>query len=68
MLPAESYDAYSVVDGKKRKNGAVFRLTDPINILFESGKTGEVDYKRYDGAKQPHEENLIDFSCFSTLK
>lgn len=59
ILPAESYDAYGVEDGKIRSTGADFRLTDPINILFESGKTGEVDYKRYDGAMQPQEENLV---------
>lgn len=58
-IPAESYDAYRVAINKERAFGAAMRLTDPINIFFESGKTGDVDYKRYDGAPQPPEENLF---------
>ncbi|GAB6108657.1 glycoside hydrolase family 5 protein [Fusibacter bizertensis] len=59
QMPAEAYDDYRVQRGKKRVLGAEVRMTDPINILFESGRTGAVDYKRYDGAPQPLEENLM---------
>ena len=57
LIPAEAFDDYKAVS--KRAIGAQLRMTDGITILFESGKTAEVDYKRYGGEPQPPEENLI---------
>jgi hypothetical protein len=57
LIPAEAYDAYEIYS--ERIEGASLRLSDPVSILFESGKTGEVDYKRYGGESQPDDENLV---------
>ena len=57
LIPAEAYDACEC--HTKRTKGATLRETDPISILFESGKLGDVDYKRYGGEPQPDEENLV---------
>lgn len=58
-LPAEAYDTFLASDKKKRLKGANLRLSEPIDILFKNGRTGDVDYKRYGGEPQPLEENLI---------
>jgi hypothetical protein len=34
-------------------------MSEPASIIFESGKTGEVNYRRYGGEEQPEEENLL---------
>lgn len=57
LIPAEAYDAYEC--HTERTKGANLRETDPISILFESGKLGDVDYKRYGGEPQPDDENLV---------
>ena len=57
LLPAEAYDDYA--GSGVREEGAHIRLSENITILFENGKTGTVDYKRYGGEPQPPEENLI---------
>ncbi len=58
-IPAEAFDRYEAASDKVRGEGADLRSCDPIDILFENGKTGEVDYKRHNGASQPEEERLI---------
>lgn len=57
LLPAEAYDDSHATN--TREEGAHIRLSENISILFESGKTGPVDYKRYGGEAQPPQENLI---------
>lgn len=57
IIPAEAYDAFEC--HTERTKGANLRASEPISILFESGKTGDVDYKRYDGEPQPDDENLV---------
>ena len=59
VIPAEAYDDFQVREGKVRCTGADLRRTEPIDIIFENGKIGEVDYKRNNGADQPLEENLL---------
>lgn len=56
-IPCEAYDDSKVLS--ERIPGAAFRISDPVTILFESGKTGEADYKCYRDAKRSKEENLI---------
>ncbi len=57
LIPAEAYDSCEC--HTERTKGANLRETDPISILFESGKLGDVDYKRYGGEPQPDDENLV---------
>lgn len=59
IIPAEAYDDYQALEGKVRGPGADLRRTEPIDIIFENGKFGEVDYRRNNGADQPVEENLL---------
>lgn len=56
-IPGEAYQDYRICSA--RTPGAVLRMTDPVSILFESGKTGEVNYRGYGGEEQPEEENLV---------
>lgn len=58
-IPAEAYDVFSANPKKERIRGADIRLSDPIDIVFETGRIGNVDYKRYGGEPQPVEENLL---------
>lgn len=57
LIPAEAYDAFEC--HSERMTGANLRTSDSLSILFESGKMGDVDYKRYGGEPQPDEENLV---------
>jgi hypothetical protein len=56
-IPAEAYDAFEC--HTERTKGANLRDSEPISILFESRKLGDVDYKRYGGEPQPDDENLV---------
>jgi hypothetical protein len=56
-IPCEAYQEYHIYS--TRMPGAEIRMADPVTILFENGKTGEVNYKRYGGEDQPEEENLV---------
>lgn len=60
-IPAEAFDAFESASENvaHRVKGADLRETDGLTILFDSGKVGAVDYKRYGGEPQPPEENLI---------
>ena len=57
VIPCEAYDEALI--RSPRIPGAIFRMSEPASILFESGKLGEVNYRRYGGEKQPQEENLL---------
>lgn len=57
IIPCEAYDDYQIYS--RRMPGADLRKSEPVTILFENGKTGEVEYKRYGGEEQPKEENLV---------
>ena len=57
VIPAEAYDVFECQS--ERTKGANLRMNDPISILFESGKEGDVEYTRYAGEPQPEEENLM---------
>ncbi|NLZ84010.1 MAG: glycoside hydrolase family 5 protein, partial [Clostridiales bacterium] len=56
-IPCEAYDFYDIVSN--RQPGASFRITDPVTMLFPSGKEGDVNYERYGGEEQPESENLV---------
>ncbi|MGB4658665.1 MAG: glycoside hydrolase family 5 protein [Mobilitalea sp.] len=56
-IPCEAYQEFSIVS--KRIPGAKLRITDPVSIIFENGRTNEVDYRRLGGEKQPDEENIM---------
>lgn len=68
-IPAEAFDDYESTPEVPseylsetttiKAKGADLRETDNLTILFDSGKAGAVDYKRYGGEPQPPEENLI---------
>ncbi|MDF2986566.1 MAG: glycoside hydrolase [Eubacterium sp.] len=56
-IPAEYFDeSHSVFP---REKGAEIRMTEAMTILFENGKTGVPDYKRYGGEIQPETEQII---------
>ncbi len=57
LIPAEAYDDFE--SHSERIKGANLRSSEPILILFKSGKNGDVDYKRYGGEPQPEAENLV---------
>jgi len=38
-------------------------MSEPVTLLFENGKTGEVDYRGQGGAVQPTEENIVVELC-----
>lgn len=57
VLPCEAYDGYEI--HTSRRPGADVRMSEPVTLLFASGRTGIPDYKRYDGEPQPDEENII---------
>lgn len=56
-IPSEAYEECRILS--PRIPGAVLRMSEPASILFESGKTGEVNYRRYGGEEQPEEEKLL---------
>ncbi len=53
-IPAEYFDEGCSVS--RREKGAEIRMTEGITILFENGKTGVPDYRRYGGEVQPDTE------------
>ncbi len=55
-IPCEAYNDFHIIS--ERIEGAKLRKNDPVSIIFENGRIGEVDYKRYGGEEQPPEENL----------
>ncbi len=60
-IPAEYFDeSYSL---SLREKGAEIRMTEGITILFENGKTGVPDYKRYGGEVQPDTELIVVKLC-----
>jgi endoglucanase len=56
-IHCEFYSHYSNI--KPRPKQVELRSQDPVNILFENGKSGVPDYKRYGGEPEPKEENII---------
>lgn len=56
-IPCEAYNDHHIVS--KRLPGAELRMSEPVSIILEDGKTGEVNYQRYGGEEQPEEENLL---------
>ncbi len=58
-IPAESYDEYQVDVDKKRSPGADIRSNDPVEIIFENGNVGAVNYTHRNGSPQLAEENLL---------
>lgn len=60
-IPAEYFDeSYSVFP---REKGAEIRMTENTTILFDNGKNGVPDYKRYGGEIQPETEQIIVKLC-----
>lgn len=57
QLPSEAYDFYQIKS--ERLAGADVRLSEPVTILFQNGRLGEVNYQRYGGEPQPETENLV---------
>lgn len=60
-IPCEAYESYEV--STDRRQGANLRMSEPVTLLFENGKTGEVDYRGQGGAVQPTEENIVVELC-----
>jgi hypothetical protein len=56
-IPCEAYNTYRI--NLPRIPGAAFRLADPVTIIFENGKTGDVNFRGHAGEEQPKEENLL---------
>lgn len=56
-IPCEAYDINNI--NSKRVEGAELRKADAVTLIFETGKRGMVDYKRYGGEPQPKEENVL---------
>ncbi|MBP1755101.1 MAG: glycoside hydrolase [Firmicutes bacterium] len=56
-IPCEAYEEGQF--HSPRVQGAKLRMSEPASIVFESGKSGEVDYRRYGGEEQPVEEKLL---------
>lgn len=55
-IPAFAYDAYDV---KENREGSVkFRCSEACSIFFEDLHSGEPDWKRYGGEKQPETEKM----------
>lgn len=57
QLPSEAYDFCEIKS--ERLIGADIRLSEPVTILFQNGRVGEVNYQRYGGESQPETENLV---------
>ncbi len=57
QIPAEAFDSCAIQS--PRVPGAKLRMSEPASIIFENGKTGDVDYRRYGGEEQPVQENLM---------
>lgn len=60
-IPCEAYDEQRIKS--KRIPGADLRITEPVSLIFENGKTGEVDYRRLGGEEQPEDENILIQLC-----
>ncbi len=56
-IPCEAYQDYRITS--PRIEGAELRMSEPVSIIFENGRTGKVDYQRMAGEEQPPEENLL---------
>jgi len=56
-LPAEHFDACA--GHSSRQGTAEYRMGEPVRIVFESGKSGKVNFDRNAGQPQPAEENLL---------
>lgn len=56
-IPCEAYQEFIIMS--KRVLGAKLRITEPVSIIFENGRTNEVDYRRFGGEDQPDEENIM---------
>jgi endoglucanase len=56
-IPCEAYDDYQI--RSSRSQGVILRMSDPVSLIFEDGKTGEVDYRRYGGEPQPESEKVL---------
>lgn len=56
-IPCEAYQDYRI--SRARVPGAILRMSDPVTILFENGKSGEVNYRSYGGEEEQEEENLV---------
>lgn len=60
-IPCEAFEACDIQS--PRIPGAELRMSEPTSLIFENGKIGEVDYRRYGGEEQPEEENLLLLLC-----
>lgn len=56
-IPGEAFEECAF--HSDRIPGALLRMSESATILFENGRTGKVDYRRYGGEEQPEEENLL---------
>ncbi len=56
-IPCEAYQEYEIHSG--RIPGAALRLEDPVSLIIESGRTGEVDYGRHSEEAPPEDQNIL---------
>ncbi len=56
-IPCEAFENYKIIS--PRRMGAELRMSEPVSIVFENGRTGKVNYQRMAGEEQPEEENLL---------
>lgn len=56
-IPCEAFDECDI--RSTRVQGAQLRMSEPASLIFENGRRGSVDYKRYGGEEQPEQENVL---------
>ncbi len=56
-IPCEAYQAYDIKSG--RIPGAALRSTDPVSLVIENGRLGEVDYGSHAVGEVPEDQNVM---------
>ncbi len=56
-IPGEAYGDYHICS--ERIPGVKLRESEPVSLIFEDGRTGEVDYRRYGGEAQQGGDNIL---------
>ncbi len=56
-IPCEAYQEYDIQSA--RVPGAVLRMEDPVSLIIENGRIGEVDYGRQADGEPPEAQNVL---------
>lgn len=56
-IPAAAYDVEKIAN--PRLPGAIFRQTSKATIIFADRHTGDVNWQRYGGEPQPHDQKIL---------